>query len=175
MRRRLGALPIAVLLACDGGERTAGPPGSAADAGTAAPEAGGTPQVPPRGQRALEAWLAEGHYKQWRCEDRIFPARGNGAHGRHRICWNDLMVDSVSGTYPEGASSVKELYDGADRPNGYAVSLKVKGGAGDETWYWYERTGTSPTSRPVADGIAHRTCGPGCHAAAPRDNVYIRP
>ena len=30
-----------------------------------------TPQRPPQGQAALEAWLGEGHYRSWACEAQI--------------------------------------------------------------------------------------------------------
>jgi hypothetical protein len=139
----------------------------------AAVVAAGTPQRPPQGQLALEAWLQQGHYRGWTCEPTISNRRGNGAHGRHRICSNQVLLDSPAGPYAVGAASVKELYDAADGPNGYAVGLKVAPSPGEESWYWYERTGTSPTSRPVADGVGVKICGKECHAAAPRDHVYI--
>ena len=171
------ALTVAAwgLLACDGGAE----PGATIGAGGSGGAGGsspvlGTSELPPQGQMAIEAWLAQGHYRTWRCEDGISSPRLNGAHGRQRICTNNAMASSAAGTYPAGASAVKEMFDRTDRPSGFAVSLKAAAGAGDETWYWYERTGTSPTSRPVADGIAAKACGPDCHAAAPRDNVFLR-
>lgn len=127
------------------------------------------------GQAALEVWLAEGHYKAWACEASIFPRRLNGAHGNHRICSNRVLMDSTSGPYPVGAASVKELYEGQmNRPNGFAVGLKIIEGPGNHTWYWYERTGRLATLTPVADGVGVAACGSGCHAGAPRDNVFIR-
>ena len=139
----------------------------------------GTPQVPPTGQAAIELWLQAGHYKGWACEDVISDARGTppraGAHGRHRICSNQALVDSITGPYPVGATSVKEMFEPPnDRPSGYAVGMKVLDGLGPDTWYWYERTGRSPTSRPVADGVGAKLCGPDCHLGAPRDQVFIR-
>jgi hypothetical protein len=160
---------IVVLLAgCNGAAAT--PDGAPPDAVTAA----GTPELPPQGHTALEAWLGAGHYKSWTCEMGISDKRLNGAHGRHRICSNRLLIDSTAGPYPIGAASVKEMYAADDRPNGYAVGLKVGEGTGEESWYWYERTGTSPTSSPVADGVAVKICGMECHAVAPRDHVFIR-
>jgi hypothetical protein len=131
------------------------------------------PQTPPMGQVDLEPWLAALHYQGWSCETGVFPPRLNGAHGRHRICSNQLLKASASGPYPVGAASVKELFDSGDKPNGWAVGLKVRPGAGHDTWYWYERTGRLATLRPVADGVGAMNCGPGCHAIAPRDNVFI--
>jgi hypothetical protein len=160
---------IVVLLAgCNGAAGT--PDGAPPDAVIAA----GTPELPPQGHGALEAWLADGHYKSWTCEMGISNKRLNGAHGRHRICSNRLLIESTTGPYPVGAASVKEMYAADDRPNGYAVGLKVGEGNGEESWYWYERTGTSSTSSPVADGIAVKICGMECHAMAPRDHVFIR-
>jgi hypothetical protein len=163
--------------ACNGGSNATGDAtgADAAAARDAAPDLDpGTPEEPPRGQAALEAWLLAGHYRGWTCEAAISPRRLNGAHGRHRICSNRLLVESAAGPYPVGAASVKELYDLGDGPNGYAVGLKVAAGTDEASWYWYERTGTSPTSRPVADAVGAKICGMECHAAAPRDHVFIR-
>jgi hypothetical protein len=145
-----------------------GSDGSGDDDATAA-----TPQRPPRGQAAIETWLAEGWFHSWRCETEISPPRLTGNHGRHRICSNDLLHDSGAGTYPVGAASVKELFSAGDQPNGFAVGLKVEAGAGAQTWYWYERRGTVPTARPQAQGIAVPDCAV-CHGVAPRDNVYFQ-
>jgi hypothetical protein len=168
---KLTVLAALALLACDG---TAAPTVSPADA--AAPNTPPDPDTPPPGQKALEAWLAGGYYRAggWHCETAISPPRLNGAHGRHRICTNSILLGSAGPIHPVGAASVKELFDGNDRPNGFAVGIKVAAGLSDLTWYWYERTGTSPTSRPVADDVSAQVCGPSCHAAAPIDNVYIR-
>jgi hypothetical protein len=131
------------------------------------------PQTPPMGQADLEPWLAALHYQSWSCEVGVFPVRLNGAHGRHRICSNQRLLASTSGSYPVGAASVKELFDSGDKPNGWAVGLKVAPGTGRDTWYWYERTGRLATLRPVADGVGAMNCGPSCHAQAPRDHVFI--
>jgi hypothetical protein len=133
-----------------------------------------SPLRPPTGQLPLEAWLAQGHYRAWTCEQQISNRRLNGAHGRHRICSNQALLDSPSGPYPVGAASVKELFTATDQPNGYAVGLKVAEGDGEDSWYWYERIGSNPRSRPVADGVGLKICGAECHAAAPRDHVYIQ-
>jgi hypothetical protein len=160
------------LAACDGGQATP-PDGGLAQAPEAALPAG-TPELPPQGQAALEAWLTAGHYKGWTCEDGIHDKRFNGAHGRHRICSNRLLKESLDGPYPVGAASVKEMFEADGRFNGFAVGLKVAPGLEASTWYWYERTGTSPTSRPVADEVGAKLCGPDCHLKAPRDQVFIR-
>jgi hypothetical protein len=163
-------LLVPVLAACNGGAGEMPGPASQPDAATT----GSDPQRPPQGHAALEAWLATGQYKSWTCEMGISNKRLNGAHGRQRICSNRLLMDSSDGPYPVGAASVKEMYATDDRPNGYAVGLKVAPGLDEDSWYWYERTGTSPTSSPVADGVGVKICGMECHAMAPRDHVYIR-
>jgi hypothetical protein len=164
------AVAVMVLLAAGcassppSGDAAASSPGS--DAGAAS-----SPEVPPQGQQALEAWLATGAYKGWHCEAQISPSRG-GAHGSDRICTNDLLHAAPAPPFPLGSASVAEMFDAQGRTNGYAVSVKVAAGSGDSTWYWYERAGSSPTSRPVADTIAHPVCAD-CHSQSPTDNVYI--
>jgi hypothetical protein len=120
----------------------------------------------------MEAWLAQGHYLGWSCEDRIFPPRLVGGHGRQKICSNAVLLASTSGSYPVDAASVKLLYGSADQPNGFAVGLKVVEGEGAQTWYWYERRGTSG-SAPLAEGIGVPDCAV-CHQMAPRDYVFFR-
>jgi hypothetical protein len=85
-----------------------------------------------------------------------------------RICSSPELSASTSGSYPVGAASVKEIYT-SDKVTGYAVGVKVAAGEGANTWYWYERLGTSV----VANGIAAGECS-GCHGAAPRDRVFVR-
>ena len=134
----------------------------------------GTPQRPPQGQATLEAWLAGAPHRLWACEDQISPPRLGGLHGRHRICSNELLLNSTAGPYPVGAASVKELFSGTgDQPNGFAVGVKVLEGEGTATWYWYERRGTSPTATPLADGVGVPQCAV-CHGTAARDQVFVR-
>jgi hypothetical protein len=121
---------------------------------------------PPQGRDALAAWLAEGHYLGWACEDEPHPARPPGAHGANRICSNLALSESGSGTYPIGAASVKELYSNG-AISGFAVGRKLTAGADAASWYWYEAIG----SRVVADGVGVGLCA-GCHDGAPRDNVF---
>jgi hypothetical protein len=163
--RLAGAIALAGLAACQSGSSASSP--------DADPDVG-TPQRPPRGQVPLELWLAQGLYKAWRCEMMISPPRLSGNHGRQRICANDLLIASTSGTYPVGASSVKELFDSNDQPNGYAVGIKIEDSVGPQTWYWYERRGTDPKAAPRADGMALPDCAV-CHQMAMRDYVFIRP
>ena len=174
----LGHIVLGAVLALGCG-KDAGAPGPILDAAEPVPDSGedeatvATPQRPPRGQEAIEAWLAAGWFRAWHCESDISPPRLTGNHGRHRICSNDLLRGSTSGTYPVGAASVKELFLAGDQPNGFAVGLKAESGAGPQTWYWYERRGTLATGRPLAQGIAVPDCAV-CHGVAPRDSVYFQ-
>jgi hypothetical protein len=124
-------------------------------------------------QPAIEAWLAEGHFRGWACEERVSDPRLTGNHGRHRICSNELIVGSAEGPYPAGAASVKELFDPDDQPNGFAVGLKISDGQGPQTWYWYERRGQDPAQAPLAQGVGIPDCAV-CHQTASRDNVFFR-
>jgi hypothetical protein len=145
-RRALALLILAGTISCQGGA----PASQAPDADV------GTPQRPPRGKAALEAWLATAQYKSWTCEASIFPPRLNGNHGKQRICSNDLVLASTAGAYPVGAASVKELYTPDDAPNGFAVGVKI-----------------DPAAAPLAEGVAVPDCAV-CHGLAGRDFVYIR-
>ncbi|HSN98309.1 MAG TPA: hypothetical protein VLS89_08420 [Candidatus Nanopelagicales bacterium] len=155
----------------NGGEGAGAGPGGGGGSGGAGGAGGGAggggqsdSQTPPMGAVAVEAWLAEGHYLSWACETDEHEARPPGAHGANRICSNDLLSGAGdTGDYPEGAATVKELWDAVGgQIRGYAVMLKVQpdsdGGAG---WYWYERIG----STEYADGPGVGLCA-GCHQDA---------
>jgi hypothetical protein len=150
-----------------------GPPDAPLESDVASEVLPATPQRPPRGQAAIESWLAEGHHRSWRCETGVSPMRLTGNHGRHRICSNDLLLSSPSGPYPVGAASVKELFLVGEQPNGFAVGLKIEEGLGAHTWYWYERRGAVASARPLAQGIGVPDCAV-CHGTAPRDNVFFQ-
>lgn len=136
-------------------------------------------QLPPQGRDALEAWLAAGYYRAWRCEPAEHAARSGSAHLANRICSNDLLAASNGvGVFPAGVASVKELYDRVGGTLvGYAVAVKLqadsRNGAG---WYWYERVRSSV----YADGAGVSLCT-GCHSTASsafapdsRDFVFTR-
>ncbi len=96
-------------------------------------------------------------------------ARPKGAHGRNRVCSNELLSGATTGPYPPGAATVKELFDAQENPIGLAVGLKVAPGSDPITWYWYERLRGST----AADGVAVPVCA-GCHGQAPIDNIFVR-
>ncbi|MBA3398103.1 MAG: hypothetical protein H0T89_36090 [Deltaproteobacteria bacterium] len=158
----MNRLAVALFLASCGSDTGSQDPGDGVDAMVAT----GDPELPPTGHPALKAWLADGHYLAWACEDAPHPARPPGAHGTNRICSNAALTASATGTYPVGAASVKELYRGTEI-SGYAVGLKVSTGTDANSWYWYEAFGDSV----VADRIGQSLCA-GCHEDAPRDYVF---
>lgn len=129
--------------------------------------ASGDPQLPTvTSEAALASWIAEAHYKNWKCEAAVHDARSPSPHGKNRICSNDIASAHGNGEYPVGAASVKELYDqsGAN-VSGYSVAVKVAAGGG-EAWHWYEAVG----SRVLANGRGSegppKTVCVGCHAGA---------
>ena len=152
-------LMLALVVGCTNddpvAEKDAAPPGTQGD-----------PELPPQGHAPIKAWLAEGHYKDWACEDTPHPARPPGAHGTNRICSNAALSASTTGAYPVGAASVKELWQNG-AITGFAVGLKIAEGNAAGSWYWYEAFGDSV----VADGANKGICV-NCHAGAPRDYVF---
>jgi hypothetical protein len=162
----MGRKPWLLLLLASG----CGAGGSHADA--AADADPGSPQRPPRGRAALEPWLAEEHFRAWRCEPDVSPPRLSGNHGRQRICSNDALLASTSGPYPAGSASVKELYTPEGAANGFAVAIKLAPGDGPRTWYWYERRG-APGGPALAEGTGIPDCAV-CHGMAGRDYVFFR-
>jgi len=91
----------------------------------------------------LEAWLADGAYKQWAVESAIHPSTGPHA-GNVLTYVNAIALQSLADGDPEhpiDAATVKELYgDSFDTIIGYAVSRKTQPQSmGGDTWYWYER------------------------------------
>lgn len=127
----------------------------------------------------IDAWLARGYYKQWRCQATPMNKRSPSAHtAKTRTCNNTVLLASAGpGEFPIGAASVKELYDGDGRLEGYAVSLRVRTGAGGENWFWFERNGSGDGGVPafgLGDQNNPRNVCVGCHAAAPRDHLWTR-
>lgn len=131
------------------------------------PDAASAAQNPPTNRKELMAWLAKKHYLSWRCESQVMNARPNGAHGRNRVCSNNLASTASAGPYPVGAASVKELYAG-NQVVEYAVSVKVKSEGKATDWYWFEGN---------TEGLGISGCA-GCHSQASsyggRDYVYIQ-
>lgn len=124
--------------------KDAGCPG--ADAGCPGKDAGcpgaaetpGDAQTPPTGKaETIDAWIAKGDYKSWKCEPAAHDARSPSPHGKNRICSNTKTSAQGAGEYPVGSASVKELYDAAGTNiTGYAIGLQVKAGTSGDTCYW---------------------------------------
>jgi hypothetical protein len=135
---------------------------------------------------AVEAWLATGQYKAWHCEKAVHAARFPSPHGFNRICSNDLISSRATGTgsWPEGAAAVKELYASltSTTPVGYAVYLKTAAdSAAGANWYWYERVPLDSTVPHDSNGVV--ADGPGttgtplsicvaCHGAVGSDMAH---
>ncbi len=140
-------------------------------------------KVPPvTGHDDIQAWLAEGHYKNWKCETGVQDPIMISPHGKQRICSNGILSAHGDGEYPVDSSAVKELYDAAGTEIiGYAVYRHIKAGTDGGSWYWYEQV---PADHPaphddngvVADGPGD--AGPskdicvGCHMATGIDAAH---
>lgn len=152
---------VALLSGCGGSPSDAPPP---------APLAGDDQTPPTADQAALDAWLAAGTYKSWRCEATAHEARSGSGHDRNRICTNTLQSAHSSTTaFPVGSAAVKELIDGDGRIEGYAVYVRAEDGDGGEKRFWYEIIDGSV----IAIGYGHTTCT-GCHGGAPKDYVFTQ-
>jgi hypothetical protein len=143
----------------------AGQPPGTPDSGQ--PTTTDDPQLPDTTSAAtIDAWLAKGYYKTWKCEAEVQP-RGS-PHGNNRICSNEALSKTTGDKYPVGAVGLKELYNGG-KINGYALEIKKLNEQGAEQWFWYEKIGTSV----VANGFSAGICS-GCHTKAPKDFVYTQ-
>lgn len=126
-------------------------------------DTGAAQELPPiESGEVLEAWLAEGSYKNWAAESGIHPSTGPHA-GNVRTFVNDVALASLAADnaeHPKDSATVKELYGGGvDEIIGYAVSLKTAPESqGGGTWYWYERI----NANIFADGLGVGLCT-GCH------------
>ncbi|HEY6179763.1 MAG TPA: hypothetical protein VIX73_35155 [Kofleriaceae bacterium] len=144
-------------------------------------------QTPPTSGRVdIEKWLSDASYKTWACEPAVHAARDPSPHGFNRICSNDVIAMSATGTaaWPKGSSAVKEIYASATAtsPVGYAVYLKTDAdSAGGLNWYWYERVPLSSDAPHDAAGVvADGKGGNGnamsicvsCHAGAGKDAAH---
>jgi hypothetical protein len=155
MKRTLVVALVLGALACSGKDV-----GSGAVTGIAPADA----QTPPTGSSAVDAWLAQGAYRAWRCEPSPHPARSPSPHGTNRICSNDVLSSHGDGEFPVGAAAVKEIYDGT-AVHGYALYRKV-GIGGGEAWYWYEKVDESVGADGVGSSGAPKSVCVGCHAGA---------
>jgi len=160
----------------DGGTQVTdgGPaPTPSADAAPPSTDAGPPVGLPPANDQtpatgdpaAVKAWLDSKVYTKWACEPAPHPRRTGSGHSANRICSNALLSGHGAGEYPVGAASVKELFDGNNNLNGYAMLLKVKPG-GVESFYWYELLGSSVVANGLGDSGSAKSVCTGCHDGA---------
>jgi hypothetical protein len=184
MGRRLGTragragsvLLLTAALGC-GDDMSAAKSDDAGGAGTTTDAGAESAQRPPTERAALEAWLADGAYRDWHCEPDVHASRSPSPHGFNRICSNDLVADNIAGSapWPEGAAAVKELYASADaaKPMGYAVYLKTAADSADgAAWYWYEKMGGDVVADGLGDSGGAKSICVGCHVAAGADAAH---
>ena len=183
---------IALIAACDSGNGDSDSGSSGAEETTNSSNmteptdggSGGDPEIPPQGADAVEAWLAEGHYKSWKNQPMVVDPIPISPHGKQRIYTNAVHAghNGMTGEYPVNAASVKELYDAAGTTVvGYAVYLHVSAGTTGANWYWYEKVPLDSMAPHddngiVADGLGD--AGPameicvGCHSATGIDAAH---
>lgn len=128
-------------------------------------------QLPPVSEpEEIEAWLAQGHYLDWTCEDepsvKTDGAEAIHVHPKNRICVNSKLAASelTDGEWPAGVAAVKELYandaDGGAM-TGAVLYTKIGGmSQGGDGWFWFAGEGAT------GFGVAGCT---GCHGAAGSD------
>lgn len=147
--------------------------GGAGDSGPGAAATGAWPRD--TSESGIAAYLASGAYREapWVAETDAPRDANSGVspHGRVRVWFNDVLVDSqragngeVGGTpHPEGAMSVKELYDDGDAVLGHAVMLKRDGAADDWLYTCDETPSRCGSSAAPVYGVGLDTdCG-FCH------------
>jgi hypothetical protein len=129
--------------------------GSGPDKGSA-PAPDPTEVPPSTGYADVDAWLAQGFYKSWRCETAPHDFGRPSPHGQARLCSNAATSAQGAGEFPVGAASVLELYDtGGTNLVGHAVDVHTGAGKDGVDWYWFERDTALPDAGAgglVADG-----------------------
>ncbi|WP_224242196.1 hypothetical protein [Hyalangium gracile] len=115
-------------------------------------------------EAGIVAFVKDRRYQGWLAEPSVRDS--TGPHGKVRVFFNGSAVDSLRAgkeLHPVGTILVKELYspDG-ERLIGHALDVKVKSGAGKDTWVFFE--GVLPDYQDNYYGRGHDTCH-GCHEA----------
>lgn len=110
----------------------------------------------------LAGWLEDTPYRDWPSEPAPHPSAGPH-FGDVRTWFSPSLADSLDegrARHPVGAAAVKELYgDSGTNVLGHAVMVRVRQGASDDAWYWYEDF----EGRNFADGRGVGLCS-GCHS-----------
>lgn len=98
-------------------------------------------EVPPTDPDDLLPWLRGGGYLEWTAESAIHPS--SGPHFGDVLTYVNASLLESLGTgateHPIGAATVKELYGDDDVVVGWSAMVKVAGGTGGASWFWYER------------------------------------
>ena len=134
--------------------------------GTAGTDPIGSAQTPPTSDpEAVIAWLADGAYLTWHCEEAPHAPRSPSPHSPNRICSNELLAAHGDGEFPVDAAAVKELYDGNGDISAYAVSRHVAHGGG-AAWFWYEGSADHLNAIGLGDSGTPESSCVGCHQSA---------
>ena len=123
-------------------------------------------EPPPTDADALQAWLAAGSYLEWPAESGVHASTGPHFGGVRTFVNQALLASLQDGSdpHPVDAASVKELFGDGAEVRGWSVLVKVDGGSGGNTWYFYEvYDGTV-----FGDGVGDGSCT-GCHGAGAID------
>lgn len=129
------------------------------------------PQTPPTSSKAaIDAWLDEGLYKQWKCQDAAHTSDPASGHPeKARICSNDKLSAHGAGEYPVGAANVKEIFDANNTRIGTTLYVKTKSGGG-ESFVWYGK-GDLEAFGPGSDNLVKATCVD-CHSEAGSSTTF---
>jgi len=123
----------------------------------------------PTGQDELFTYLKSGAYTEFAAQESS-PHPTRGPHTN--LGWPvrvfldpiiDASLEAGNKSHPVGSSIVKEMYDGDDELQGWAVMVKTSDdSANGKGWFWYEVTSTTSGADPVAIGNGVQLCQ-GCH------------
>lgn len=129
----------------------------------------GVKTTTPTSASELEAYLPSRPYADWPAESAAH--QSTGPHGGRVRTWlsptANASLTAGNSTHTFDSVLVKELY-GSNTDGtliGYAVMVKIKEGAADDSWYWYE----SFTNGAKYEGVGLALCA-NCHRAG-RDFV----
>ena len=125
---------------------------------------GGDSGLPDLNEASILEWLEEGGYAGWTAESAIHPS--SGPHGQVRVFFNPALETSFmedAESHPEGAATVKELYDSEGTSIGWVVAIKAATANADpaDNWYWFEYRG----GQVVAADYGSPLCTSSCHEA----------
>lgn len=125
---------------------------------------------------ALSGFLHAGGYKSWAQESAVMESDSSFHLGSEQTYINGVLKDSLEAgnpLHPEGAASVKEIYDADKNQTGWAVSIKTQADtAMGQGWYWYDVRSMETGAAPVMAGQGHEGCIR-CHNSRSVDFVKV--